>query len=126
MSEEPTRSDSEREPSGESLDGLPEPDETYYSLERDSMLRVNRRQARRPQTYWVAADGLEPQFSDHVQITRVDRHYHLTFGQSRVPIAREESEPTAVSEIQPIARVILPEEVIRRLAAALRHKLLDA
>jgi hypothetical protein len=96
-------------------------EESYYSLERDSMLRVDRRKAQRPQTYWVGADHMEPQFADHVQVVKVDRYYHFTFGQSRVPIAREENEPTAVTEIQPVARLILPEDVIRRLEGMLRH-----
>ena len=111
------------ESAGQHTDGTPVPDEAYYSLERDSMLRVDRRQERRSQTYWVAATQLEPRFADHVQLTRVDRHYHLTFGQSRVPIAREASEPTAVAEIQPVARLILPEEVTIRLADALQQEL---
>ncbi|UCD23751.1 MAG: hypothetical protein JSW51_12045 [Gemmatimonadota bacterium] len=127
MTEEPNTRDGDlRDDSGGRLtDGAPEPRETYYTLERDGMLRVDRRQERRPQTYWVASDHMEPRFADHVQLTRVDHHYHLTFGQSRVPIAREDSETAAVSVIQPVARVILPEEVSRRLAAALQHKLPD-
>ena len=124
MSEEPGTGRRELDDStGQHADGTPARDETYYSLGHDNMLRVNRRQEKRSQTYWVAASQLEPRFADHVQLTRVDRHYHLTFGQSRVPIAREASEPTAVSEIQPVARLILPEEVTIRLATALQQEL---
>jgi len=124
MSEEPKARRRELDdPAGQHTDGTPVRDETYYSLGRDSMLRVNRRQERRPQSYWVASGQLEPRFADHVQLTRVDRHYHLTFGQSRVPIAREANEPAAVSEVQPVARLILPEEVAIRLAAALQQEL---
>ncbi len=124
MSEEPgTRRRELDDSTGQHTDDTPARDETYYSLGHDSMLRVNRRQETRSHTYWVAVTQLEPRFADHVQLTRVDRHYHLTFGQSRVPIAREASEPTAVSEIQPVARLILPEEVTIRLAAALQQEL---
>jgi len=97
----------------------------YYSVERDNMLRVNRRGAHRPQSYWVLGDNLEPHFADHVQLTKVDQHYHLTFGQSRVPISREENEPASVTEIQPIVRLVLPEGVVERLEATLRRKLSD-
>jgi hypothetical protein len=100
--------------------------ESYYSMERDNMLRVDRRKAHRPQSYWVVGDNLEPRFADHVQMTKVGQHYHLTFGQSRVPIAREENEPAEVTEIQPIVRLILPEDVTRRFEATLRRKLSDA
>lgn len=124
MSEEPKARRRELDDlAGQHPDSTPVRDETYYSLGRDSMLRVDRRQERRPQSYWVASGQLEPRFADHMQLTRVDRHYHLTFGQSRVPIAREANEPTAVSEIQPVARLILPEEVAIRLAAALQQEL---
>ena len=124
MSEEPGDRRRELDDSaGQHSDGTPVRDETYYSLGRDSMLRVNRRQEKRSQTYWVASHQLEPRFADHVQLTRVNRHYHLTFGQSRVPIASEASEPAAVSEIQPVARLILPEEVTIRLVAALQQEL---
>ena len=56
------------ESAGQHTDGTPVPDEAYYSPERDSMLRVDRRQERRSQTYWVAATQLEPRFADHVQL----------------------------------------------------------
>jgi len=101
-------------------------EDSYYSVERDNMLRVNRRRAHRPQSYWVLGDNLEPRFADHVQLTKLDQHYHLTFGQSRVPIMREEHEPTPVTEIQPIVRLILPEDVVHRLEATLRREISDA
>jgi hypothetical protein len=127
MTEEPdTQREELRDDSvGLRAEGTAEPRETYYTREHDGMLRVDRRQERRPQTYWVASDHMEPRFADHVQLTRVDRHYHLTFGQSRVPIVREESEAAAMTVIQPVARVIIPEEVSRQLAVALQHQLPD-
>jgi hypothetical protein len=122
MSEEPgALRGGEDQSGGTSPDRPGQSDETYYSLERDSVLRVDRRKAKRPQTYWVGADHMEPQFADHIQVIKVDQYYHLTFGQSRVPVARQENEPTAVTEIQPVARLILPAEVIRRLEGML-HK----
>lgn len=88
--------------------------ESYYSLDTDDMLRVDRRKIKRPQAVWVDADALAPQFADHVQIARVESHYHLTFGQSQVPITAD-SGTAAVNEIRPIARMIVPKEVIRRM-----------
>jgi hypothetical protein len=125
MTEEPTdrRRESEDKSAGRRADGMPIRKETYYSIESDGMLRVDRRQERRPETYWVGSGHMEPRFADHVQLTRVDRHYHLIFGQSRVPITQEKNESVAVSVIQPVARLILPEEVARRLAVALQHQL---
>ena len=126
MTEEPdTQRGESMDGSAGSAEGRSEPQETYYTREHDGVLRVDRRQERRPQTYWVASDHMDPRFADHVQLTRVDRHYHVIFGQSRVPITREDSETAAVSVIQPVARVILPEEVSRRLAVALQHQLPD-
>lgn len=88
--------------------------ESYYSLDTDDMLRIDRRKIKRPQAVWVDADVLAPQFADHVQITRVESHYHVTFGQSQVPITRD-SRTAPVNEIRPIARMIVPKEVIRRM-----------
>ncbi len=97
--------------------------DSYYSSEQDNMLRVDRRRVRRSQTYWVGGEHMEPRFADHVQVTQVDEHYHLTFGQSRIPISREANELASVAEVLPVARVILPEDVIRRLAITLRDKM---
>ncbi len=99
--------------------------ESYYSSEHDNMLRVDRRSARRTQTYWVAGEHLESRFADHVQVVQVDEHYHLTFGQSRIPISREANEPASVVEVLPVAKLILPEDVIRRLAVTLRDRAPD-
>jgi len=96
--------------------------ESYYSSEHDNMLRVDRRSARRNQTYWMAREHLESRFADHVQVTQIDEHYHLTFGQSRIPISRERSETASVVEALPIAKLILPEDVIKRLAVTLNEK----
>jgi hypothetical protein len=97
--------------------------ESYYSSEHDDMLHVDRRSMRRSQTYWVAGEHLESRFADHVQVTQVDEHYHLTFGQSRIPISREATETASVAEVLPIARLILPEDVIKRLAITLSEKM---
>jgi hypothetical protein len=97
--------------------------ESYYSSEHDSMLRIDRRSMRRVQTYWIAGDNLESRFADHVQVAQVDEHYHLTFGQSRIPVSREANEPASVAEVLPVARVILPEDVIKRLAVTLRDRI---
>lgn len=89
-------------------------DEAYYSLETDDMLRVDRRKVARPQAVWGTSDALEPRFADHVQIAKVESHYHLTFGQSHVPITGD-SGAIPVHDIRPIARMIIPNDVIRRL-----------
>ena len=94
-------------------DGLTE-EESFYSMETDDMLRVDRRKVPRPQAYWGSGSDLEPRFADHVQLYRVESHYHLTFGQSQVPITAG-SGAAPVNEIRPIARVIVPKEVIRRM-----------
>jgi hypothetical protein len=88
--------------------------ESYYSLDTDDMLRVERRKVPRPQAYWADAVALEPRFADHVQLSRVESHYHLTFGQSHVPITTDSGTAT-VNEIRPIARMIIPDDVIRRM-----------
>jgi hypothetical protein len=88
--------------------------ESYYSLDTDDMLRIDRRKIPRPQAVWVDADALAPQFADHVQLSRVESHYHLTFGQSHVPITKD-SGTAPVNEIRPIARMIIPQDVIRRM-----------
>jgi len=88
--------------------------EAYYSLEADDMLRVDRRKAARPQSVWGTTDSLEPRFADHVQLAKVESHYHLTFGQSHVPITSD-SGAIPVHDIRPIARMIIPNDVIRRL-----------
>ncbi len=88
--------------------------EAYYSLETDDMLRVDRRRVARPQVVWGMTDDLEPRFADHVQIAKVGSHYHLTFGQSHVPITGD-SGAIPVHDIRPIARMIIPKDVIRRL-----------
>ncbi|MEJ2237887.1 MAG: hypothetical protein P8X82_06285 [Gemmatimonadales bacterium] len=66
---------------------------------------------------------MESRFADHVQVAQVDEHYHLTFGQSRIPVSREANEPASVAEVLPVARVILPEDVIKRLAVTLRDRI---
>ena len=88
--------------------------EAYYSLETDDMLRVDRRKVARPQAVWGTTDVLEPRFADHVQIAKVESHYHLTFGQSHVTITSD-SGAISVHDIRPIARMIIPNDVIRRL-----------
>ena len=125
MSEEPGERQVGRARNREEDSAKSASEDSYYSVERDNMLRVNRRSAHRPQSYWVLGDNLEPRFADHVQLTKLDQHYHLTFGQSRVPIAREEHEPAPVTEIQPIVRLILPEDVVHRLEATLRREVSD-
>jgi hypothetical protein len=94
--------------------------ESYYSLDTDDMLRVERRKTTRPQAYWGESDELEPRFADHVQLSRVESHYHLTFGQSQVPI-NTDSGTAPVNEIRPIARMIIPQEVIRRLVTLIKQ-----
>ncbi|UCG88981.1 MAG: hypothetical protein JSW71_10775 [Gemmatimonadota bacterium] len=126
MPEEPGRRQGDRGRSRREDLGESASNESYYSLERDNMLRVDRRSAQRTQSHWVVGDNLEPRFADHVQLTKVDQHYHLTFGQSRVPIVREENEPTPVTEIQPIVRLVLPEGVLQRFEATLRRRLSGA
>lgn len=89
-------------------------EESFYSTEKDDTLRVDRRQTPRPQAYWGSGHDLEPRFADHVQLSRVESHYHLTFGQSHVPITTD-SGTAPVNEIRPIVRVIIPKEVVRRM-----------
>jgi hypothetical protein len=84
------------------------------------MLRVDRRETSRPQAYWGEAASLEPQFADHVQLSRVESHYHITFGQSQVPVTTD-SGTAPVNEIRPIARMIIPKDVIRRMVTLIRQ-----
>lgn len=98
--------------------------ESYYSLDNDDMLRVDRRRVPRPQAYWGNAEELEPRFADHVQLSRVESHYHLTFGQSYVPITTD-SGTAPVNEIRPIARMIIPQEVIRRMITLIEQNAKD-
>jgi hypothetical protein len=89
------------------------------------MLRVDRRKTPRPQAYWVGGSELEPRFADHVRLSRVESHYHLTFGQAHVPIGTD-SGTAPVNEIRPIVRVVMPKEVVQRMIALLEQNPPDA
>ena len=101
--------------------GVPSEVESFYSTEKDDMLRVDRRKTPRPQAYWGSGHDLEPRFADHVQLSRVESHYHLTFGQSHVPITTD-SGTAPVNEIRPIVRVIIPKDVIRRMVTLIEMR----
>lgn len=117
--ESPARRNEEQARGGET--GRSPVDESFYSSGKDDMLRVDRRRSPRPQVFWGGGQDLEPRFADHVQLSRVESHYHLTFGQSHVPITTD-SGTAPVNEIRPIARVIVPRAVIRRMVTLIEMR----
>lgn len=78
----------------------------------------SRADAKPLKAYWGSDPSLPLQFVDNLHLQILNDQVYLTFGQIRVGVAAQEVEgsepPTA--EIKPIARLVLTQEGLARVA----------
>lgn len=72
------------------------------------------------QAQWSSGDHLDPMFSDHLHLSRINDQFYLTFGQLRPGIDQPDGTVSPITaEIRPLIRLIVPRDALAKVVALL-------